>query len=194
MKYCSNCGEPVAFRIPNGDDRPRYVCDACRTIHYQNPRLVVGCIPEWEDKILLCKRAIGPRYGKWTLPAGYLENGETVTEGAEREAFEEARAKVEILSCYALINLTYINQVYLMFRTRLRDGNYQPGEESLDVKLFRENEIPWNNLAFPVMGETLTLYFKDRPTGVFPFRIRDLPSQSVKGISESFRGAPDSVP
>lgn len=171
MNYCSHCGAPVRLRIPAGDDRPRFVCDNCHTIHYQNPKMVVGCIPEREDKILLCRRAIEPRSGLWTIPAGFLENGETVIEGAKREAFEEARAKVEILSPYTLFDLTHINQVYLIFRARLLDHDYMPGEESVEVRLLEEEEIPWDDIAFPSIKKTLRLYFKDRPTGIFPIHM-----------------------
>jgi ADP-ribose pyrophosphatase YjhB (NUDIX family) len=175
MNYCSHCGAPVRLRIPAGDDRPRFVCDSCHTIHYQNPKMVVGCIPEREDKILLCRRAIEPRSGLWTIPAGFLENGETVIEGAKREAFEEARAKVEILSLYTLFDLTHINQVYLIFRARLLDHDYMPGEESVEVRLLEKEEIPWDDIAFPSIKKTLRLYFKDRPTGVFPIHMGTIP-------------------
>lgn len=171
MNYCSHCGAPLRLRIPAGDDRPRFVCDNCHTIHYQNPKMVVGSIPEREDKILLCRRAIEPRSGLWTIPAGFLENGETVIEGAKREAFEEARAKVEILSLYTLFDLTHINQVYLIFRARLLDHDYMPGEESVEVRLLEEEEIPWDDIAFPSIKKTLRLYFKDRPTGIFPIHM-----------------------
>lgn len=174
MKYCSECGAPVALQVPPGDDRPRYVCEKCKTIHYENPKLVVGCIPEYQGKILLCLRAIQPRYGKWTLPAGFLENGETLIQGAEREAFEEARAKVDGMTPYAIFNLTFINQVYVMFRCRLCDPDILPGRESLRVKLFAESEIPWNQMAFPVIRETLQLYFRDREAGVFPVHMGDI--------------------
>jgi len=169
LKYCSHCGALVKLEIPPGDDRERFVCESCRTIHYQNPKLVVGCIPEWEDKILVCRRAINPRYGKWTVPAGFLENGETVSDGAVRETFEEARARVEIIAPYAMFDLTFVNQVYLMYRARLLDLSYAPGEESLEVELVSLNHIPWDELAFPVIRETLKHYVKDRPSGVFPF-------------------------
>lgn len=171
MKYCSNCGLPLVYRIPEGDDRPRFVCEACKTIHYENPKMVVGCIPRWEDGILFCRRAIAPRIGKWTLPAGFLENGETVTEGAKRETLEEARANVIGLKPYTLYNLTFINQVYLMFRGRLADQNFAPGSESLEVRLFKEEEIPWSEIAFPVIRESLRLYVKDLRKGVFPFHM-----------------------
>ncbi|UCF56151.1 MAG: NUDIX hydrolase [Deltaproteobacteria bacterium] len=175
MNYCSHCGAPVRLRIPAGDDRPRFVCDSCHTIHYQNPKMVVGCIPEREDKILLCRRAIEPRSGLWTIPAGFLENGETVIEGAKREAFEEARAKVEILSLYTLFDLTHINQVYLIFRARLLDHDYMPGEESVEIRLLEKEEIPWDDIAFPSIKKTLRLYFKDRPTGIFPIHMGTIP-------------------
>jgi ADP-ribose pyrophosphatase YjhB (NUDIX family) len=175
MNYCTNCGAPVRPRVPPGDDRPRYVCDKCHTIHYENPKMVVGCIPEWEDKLLLCRRAIEPRSGLWTIPAGFLENGETVVEGARREALEEARTKVEISDLYTLFDLTHINQVYLIFRARLLDHDYMPGEETVEVRLLEEKEIPWDDIAFPSIKKTLRLYFKDRPTGVFPLHMGTIP-------------------
>ena len=168
MNYCSQCGSQVSTRIPAGDDRQRFICDTCNTIHYQNPKMVVGCIPEWEDKILLCKRSIEPKYGKWTLPAGYLENGETIVDGAKRETVEEAGARVERLEPYALMSIAHINQIYLIFRARLVDTGFAPGKESLDVKLFSEDGIPWDDLAFIVVRETLQRYFKDKPNGIFP--------------------------
>jgi ADP-ribose pyrophosphatase YjhB (NUDIX family) len=136
--------------------------------------MVVGTIPEWEDKILFCRRAIEPRYGKWTLPAGFMENGETVVDGAIRETYEEAQAKIESLKPYALYNLTFINQVYLMFRARMVSEDFSPGAESLEVRLFKENEIPWDEIAFPVILQTLKLYLADRPAGIFPFHMGDI--------------------
>ena len=180
MNYCSNCGQQLTFHTPPGDDRSRHCCEACGTIHYQNPTMVVGCIPEWDKKILLCRRAIAPRYGKWTLPAGYLENGETVAEGAARETYEEARAKVEKLTPYALYNICYVNQIYFMFRARLVDSRFKPGTESLEVKLFAEGEIPWEDIAFRVLQETLMQYYKDRPTGQFPFYVGEILSNNLK--------------
>jgi ADP-ribose pyrophosphatase YjhB (NUDIX family) len=137
--------------------------------------MVVGCIPEWKGKLLFCRRAIEPRSGLWTIPAGFLENGETVIEGAKRESLEEARAKVEIMGLYTLFDLTHINQVYLIFRARLLDRNYMPGEETTEVRLLGEKEIPWDDIAFPSIKETLRLYFKDRPTGVFPLHMGTIP-------------------
>lgn len=171
MNYCSHCGSPLVSCIPDGDDRPRFVCERCKTVHYENPKLVVGCIATWKDGILFCRRAIEPRYGKWTLPAGFLENGETVAEGAKRETLEEAQARVAGLIPYTLYNLTFVNQVYLIFRGRLMDRNFAPGEESLEVCLFTEAEIPWDEIAFPVIRESLSLYVADLHVGVFPFHM-----------------------
>lgn len=167
MNFCSNCGAAVHRQIPEGDDRPRYVCDQCHAIHYQNPRMVVGAIPEWEDRILLCRRAIAPRAGLWTLPAGYLENGETMQEGARRETREEAGAELGALSPFTLYDLPFIGQIYLMFRGPLASPACRPGRESAECRLFAENEIPWEGLAFAVMQETLQRYFEDRPGGRF---------------------------
>ena len=174
MKYCSHCGAKLAFKIPPGDDRPRFLCDACNTVHYENPKVIVGCIPEWGDRILMCRRAIPPRHGKWAIPAGYLENGETVAEAAKRETYEEAGARVEKLTPYALFNLTFANQVYVVFRGSLVDTNCKPGHESLAVKLMMEDEIPWDEIAFASIQETLMRYFKDRATGDFSFRMLDI--------------------
>jgi ADP-ribose pyrophosphatase YjhB (NUDIX family) len=174
MKFCTDCGTRVMLETPPGDDRKRFVCRSCGLIHYQNPKLVVGCIPEMEGRVLLCRRAIEPRYGKWTLPAGYLENGETVTMGAKREAFEEARATFADLEPYLLFNIRHINQIYLMFRGQLANGRYGSGHESLEVRLFEEAEIPWDDLAFGVIRATLSRYFQDRPTGIFDFHIGDI--------------------
>ena len=171
MKFCSNCGAPVSLKVPPGDSLPRYVCDACNTIHYQNPRLIVGCIPEWEDRILLCRRAIEPRHGLWTVPAGFMENGETTLQGAARETLEEANARVEVGPLYALYNIPHINQVYLLFRARLLDTDFRPGAETLEVKLVGENEVPWDQIAFASVRNTLTLYYEDRRKGQFQFHI-----------------------
>lgn len=168
MNFCSHCGTPVQIEIPVGDNRLRHVCPACGAVHYQNPKVVVGCIPEWEDKILLCRRAIEPKYGLWTLPAGFMENGETTAEGAMRETLEEAGARVALLGLYSMISLPDINQVYLLFRARLLHLDFQPGEESLEAALFGEAEIPWRELAFRTVHATLEHYYADRGNGVFP--------------------------
>ncbi len=190
MNFCSNCGIAVQLRIPPGDNLPRYVCDACQTVHYQNPKIVAGCLPQWKDKVLLCRRAIEPRYGLWTLPAGFMEKGETTVQTAIRETLEEAGAKVEITGLYTLFNLPYIDQVYLLYRSQLLDLDFAPGDESLEVQLFSEGEVPWDQLAFRVMHETLKLYFEDQGTGTFGtyvgdiVRTRDKASYVVSLITE----------
>lgn len=186
MKFCSDCGAPVSLRIPEGDNRSRYVCDRCQAIHYQNPKIVTGCIPVWEGKILLCRRAIEPRYGLWTLPAGFMENGETTLQAAQRETLEEAQARVSIQALYTLFNLPHIDQVYMMFRATLCDLHFAPGAESLEVALFAEPEIPWDQLAFPVVRETLRLYFRDRERGGdFPVHVGDI--ERLPGPQFSYR-------
>ncbi|MDB5917418.1 MAG: hydrolase [Massilia sp.] len=166
MKFCSECAHPVALAIPEGDNRPRYVCAQCTTIHYENPKLVVGSLPVWESdgelKVLLCKRAIEPRYGYWTLPAGFMENKETTAEAAIRETEEEAGANIELGPLYTLLNVAHVHQVHLFYLARLRDLDYAAGIESLEVKMFSEREIPWDDLAFPTIRKTLELFFDDR--------------------------------
>lgn len=176
MKFCHHCGGLLLQRIPEGDDKLRYCCESCDVIFYQNPKNIVGTLPTFEDKVLLCKRAIEPRRGKWTLPAGFMENGETTLAGAIRETAEEAGARVKIQqnNLYTLFNLPYINQVYLFFRAELEDLNFEPGIESLEVDLFTEDQIPWNEIAFPVVRSTLEHYFLDRPGRVFPVRMFDV--------------------
>lgn len=174
IKFCTACGTPVATRIPEGDNLPRAVCDNCGLIQYVNPKIVVGCVPVWEDRILMCKRAIEPRYGKWTLPAGFMENNETAAEGAAREAMEEANAKVEITDLYTVYSIPHISQVYMMFRGRLLDPTVSPGAESLEVKLVREDEIPWSELAFTMVKRTLAHFLEDRKTGIYLPRFGDI--------------------
>ena len=174
MKFCSLCGSGnLATRIPAGDNVDRIVCSDCEAIHYQNPRIVVGCLPVWEEdgkgRVLLCRRAIEPRYGLWTLPAGFLENGETVEQGAIRETVEEANANVELGELYTMISLVHVHQVYMMYRARLVDLGFGPGTESLEVKLFAEEDIPWEQLAFRTITRTLRNYFLDRKLGSFRF-------------------------
>ena len=165
MNFCSQCGAPVAHRIPPGDTLPRHVCDACGTIHYSNPKMVVGAIPEWEDRILLCRRAIEPRYGKWTLPAGFMENDETTAEAAARETLEEACARIEVGELYTLIDVPHISQVHIVYRARLLDLDFRAGEESLDMALFTEDEIPWEQIAFRSIAISLRHFFDDRRSG-----------------------------
>jgi ADP-ribose pyrophosphatase YjhB (NUDIX family) len=166
MKFCSECAHPVTVAIPAGDNRPRFVCTSCGTIHYQNPKLVIGTVPVWdrggEFKVLLCKRAIEPRYGYWTLPAGFMENAETTGEAAQRETEEEAGAHIELGQLFTLLNVAHVNQVHLFYLARLVDLDFAPGEESLDVQMYAEHEIPWDDLAFPTVRTTLELFFADR--------------------------------
>ena len=174
MKFCSNCGAPVAQRVPPGDSLPRAVCDACGNIHYQNPKLVVGTLPEWQGRLLLCRRAIEPRYGYWTLPAGFMENGETVADAAARETLEEAGARVELAGPFSMISVQYVNQVHLFYRARLVDLEFRPGVESLEVALFEEAGLPWKDIAFRTVGLTLRHWFADRARGAFEFHAEDI--------------------
>lgn len=167
MKYCCYCSAELVYDIPSDDNRHRYMCLSCDVVHYQNPKIVAGCIPVWKDKVLLCKRAIEPRYGYWTLPAGFMELGETSLEAGVRETLEEANARVEVESLYAVFNLAHVDQVYMMFLAQLTDLDFSAGEESLEVKLFKEEEIPWGELAFRTIKETLRYYFEDKRQGKF---------------------------
>lgn len=174
MKYCCYCSTELIYEIPDDDNRHRYICQSCNIVHYQNPKIVAGCIPVWEDKILLCKRAIEPRYGYWTLPAGFMELQETSLEAGIRETLEEANARVEVENLFAVFNLPYVDQVYMMFRSRLLDLDFSPGAESLEVKLYKEDEIPWEDLAFATIRETLKLFFEDRRQGNFHIHTGDI--------------------
>ena len=160
MKYCSTCGKNVARRIPEGDTIERWVCAACGTIHYQNPRIVVGCVPERDGKILLCKRAIEPRYGYWTVPAGFMELGESLAQGAARETMEEACAEVEIGHLFASVDVVEAGQVHLFFTAKLL-GEFAAGAESLDVGMYSEDDIPWDDIAFRSGRFALQRYFED---------------------------------
>ncbi|MBS0327218.1 MAG: NUDIX hydrolase [Proteobacteria bacterium] len=175
MNYCSECGAGgLEFRVPEGDTLARWICAACGTIHYQNPKVVVGSLPVWDRQVLLCRRAIEPRSGLWTLPAGFLENGETLAQGAERETLEEARARVELDELFTVISLPQINQVYVMFRARLLDRGFGPGAESLEVALFDERDIPWERLAFRTIARTLRNFFRDRQDGAYRMHVSAL--------------------
>ena len=174
MKFCPSCAAPLAKRVPPGDSLPRFLCDACGSIHYENPRLVVGCVPEWDGRILLCRRAIEPRYGYWTLPAGFMENGESTAQGAARETLEEAGARVELTSPFSMISVPYVNQVHLFYRARLLDLDFKPGDESLEVSLVEEAQVPWKDIAFRTVGLTLKHWFADRAGGSFGFHADDI--------------------
>lgn len=174
MKFCSTCGQPVELRIPPGDNRPRAICTACGTVHYQNPLIVAGCVPEWQGRILLCRRAIEPRRGYWTVPAGFMENGETLQAAAARESLEEAEARVEIGSLLAISHVLHADQVHISFRARLLDPNVAPGTESLEVGLYDESEIPWDDIAFPSIAFALRCYLEDRRQGVESLHFSDI--------------------
>jgi ADP-ribose pyrophosphatase YjhB (NUDIX family) len=174
MKFCSQCGATVTSQIPEGDDRPRFTCVSCEFIHYENPRVIVGCVPVIGDKILMCKRAIEPRLGSWTLPAGFMENGETSVQGAARETWEEARARVADQQLYRLFDIPNINQIYMFYRASVIDDEYGVGPESSEVALFAEHEIPWREIAFPVVHHTLKEYFFDRQSNLYPVRVSSI--------------------
>lgn len=182
MKFCSQCASPVVIKIPDDDTRERYVCPACGTVHYQNPKLVLGTIPVWDingdTKILLCKRAIEPRYGFWTLPAGFMENAETTAQGAQRETEEEAGANIALHDLFSVINVPHVHQVHLFYRATLLDLDYLAGTESLEVKLFSEQEIPWGDIAFPTVTHTLQFFFADlakvKQGGAFQLHAHDI--------------------
>jgi ADP-ribose pyrophosphatase YjhB (NUDIX family) len=176
MNFCSQCGEQVIQRIPEGDSRLRYVCEHCHTIHYQNPNIVAGSLPVWEGKVLLCRRAIEPRLGYWTLPAGFMENGESVEQAARRETVEEACATLHNLQLYTLIDVPHISQVHVFYRADLLRPDFAAGVESLEVQLFDEADIPWDELAFHTVRRTLECFFADRRKGVFPVHTDCLPS------------------
>jgi len=164
--------------VPDGDNRHRHVCTVCETIHYENPKIVTGCIAEWQDKVLLCRRAIEPRHGLWTLPAGFMENEETNLEGAARETAEEANAAVDNMKLFCVFSIAHINQVYTMYHGDLVEGLASPGIESLETALMKEEEIPWQDMAFQVISETLKLYYKDKKKGEIATHYGDIIKQS----------------
>lgn len=167
MNFCSNCGSKVSLQAVPGDEKPRHYCSNCDTIHYLNPKIVVGCIPTYGDQVLLCKRNIEPRKGYWNVPGGYMENGETLEEGAAREVWEEAFAKVSNLKPFLLYSIPHISQVYVHFRGDLGNLDFRPGFESQEVELFDENSIPWKEIAFTSSGYALKKYFEDLKRGAF---------------------------
>ena len=175
INYCSHCGAAVSLQVPPGDSLARHVCLRCGSIHYQNPKLVVGSLPEWQDKILLCRRAIEPRHGKWTLPAGFMENNETLPQAALRETTEEACARIELGEMYTLISVPHISQVHAIYRARLLDLDFAPGIETLEINLFAEDDIPWQEIAFRTIAMTLRHFFTDRRAGSFGFHTGELP-------------------
>lgn len=174
MNYCSHCGARVSLKVPPGDNFPRHVCDHCGTIHYQNPKVVVGALATWNDKILMCKRAIEPRYGCWTLPAGFMENNETCGEAAIRETLEEAGARIALGPMFTFVDLPHISQIHIIYRAQLLDLDFQPGEESLEATLMSEEQIPWDEIAFRSVSYTLKTFFEDRRRGLFDLHTTSL--------------------
>ncbi len=177
MNFCSDCGKSVSRRIPHGDNVVRFVCDSCQAIHYHNPKIVAGCIPEWGDQILLCRRAIEPRTGLWTFPSGFMEIGESTEQAAIRETKEEAQADVAITALHAVLSLPHAGQVYMVFRGRMLTPTYDAGEESLEVRLFPLLDIPWDHIAFPVVREALRRYVDDVASGRFQLHLASLPDR-----------------
>jgi ADP-ribose pyrophosphatase YjhB (NUDIX family) len=174
IKHCRACGSPVAYVIPVDDNRERAVCPACATVHYENPLNVVGTVPTWGEQVLLCKRAIEPRYGLWTLPAGFLELGETTAQGALRETDEEAGAQIELGSLFTLLNVVRVGQVHLFYLAAMTSPALSPGSETLEARLFREDEVPWDEIAFRTVRETLRYFFDDRRRGRFGLHCADI--------------------
>jgi len=189
VKYCSECGARVRHGVPEGDDRPRHICDACGHIHYLNPKIIAGCIPVWEDRVLLCRRAIEPRRGYWTLPAGFMEQGETLFEAARREAWEEANVRVDAGELFTVFSLPHISQVYVFFYTPMMDARFHPGEESLETRLFAEEEIPWREISFETVFRSLNYFFADRKRGVLAPRMDDIGPDARRMLDEAVRGA-----
>ena len=174
MKYCSSCGSEVELKVPEEDHLPRYCCVKCKTIHYQNPKIVTGTIPIMRDRVLLCKRAIHPRQGLWTLPAGFLENEETIAQGAFRETLEETKTKVKMGKLYAIFNIPQVSQIYILFFAEVMKEDFGETSESLEVKLFKNEEVPWQKLAFPFVPIVLKHYFEDRKNKQFDLKIETI--------------------
>jgi ADP-ribose pyrophosphatase YjhB (NUDIX family) len=175
IKHCKNCGSAVAYRVPDdGDTKERAVCPACATIHYENPLNVVGTVPHWEDRVLLCKRNIEPRWGKWTLPAGFMELNETTSQGAARETDEEAGAQFEMQALFSVLNVERVGQVHMFYRARLISDEFKPGHETIEARLFTEADIPWEEIAFKTVKTTLECYFADRRKGSYGIHVLDI--------------------
>jgi ADP-ribose pyrophosphatase YjhB (NUDIX family) len=175
IKHCRQCGTAVQYRVPDDDNRERAVCPACATVHYENPLNVVGTLPVWGEQVLLCRRAIEPRYGLWTLPAGFMELDETVADGAVRETTEEAGAKIELEGLFTLLNVVRVGQVHFFYRARMLDTRLDPGPETLEARLFHEHEIPWDQIAFRTVKDTLQHFFACRRQGEgYPLRVADI--------------------
>lgn len=174
IRHCRACGQPARYEVPAEDTRERAICTACGEIHYENPINVVGTVPVWGDQVLLCRRNIEPRRGLWTLPAGFLELGESTAEGAMRETDEEAGARIELGALFTVLNVVSAGQVHFFYLARLHDTRFAPGPETIEARLFREHELPWDELAFRTVRETLRLYFADRARGRFEVHAGDI--------------------
>ena len=174
IKHCKTCGATAHYRVPKDDNRERAICSACETIHYENPLNVVGTLPVWQDQVLLCRRNIEPRFGLWTLPAGFLELGESAADGALRETVEESGARVEMQALFTLLNVVRVGQIHLFYRARMLDTHLDPGPETIEARLFREDEVPWDEIAFRTVRETLRCFFEDRRRGSFEFHTSDI--------------------
>lgn len=174
IKHCRVCGNVASYRIPADDNRDRAVCTVCGEVHYENPLNVVGTVPVWDEQVLLCRRNIEPRYGLWTLPAGFMELGETTEQGALRETVEEAGAHIEMQGLFSMLNVVRVGQVHLFYRARLLDTRFDPGPETIEAKLFDERDVPWDQLAFRTVRETLMFYFADRAAGSFGLHFCDI--------------------
>ena len=175
IRHCKQCGTAVTYRLPDdGDTRERAICPACHTVHYENPLNVVGTIPIWNDQVLLCKRNIEPRLGKWTLPAGFMELGETIMQGAARETQEEAGAQFQMLEMFTIMNVVRVGQVHFFFRAQLTSPDFDPGHETQEARLFTEQDIPWDDIAFRTVRETLRCYFADRARGHYSLHQIDI--------------------
>lgn len=166
MKFCSNCGSTIQYGKLDTEHMPRFFCPTCHTVHYQNPTIIVGCLPIWEDKVMLCKRGIEPQYGMWNIPGGFMENDETVEIGAVREMVEETNGNVKVIGLHTVYTVLPVNQVHLHFLTELVDLNYSLTEESIDIQLFTERDIPWQDIAFASSLFALKMYFEDRKLGI----------------------------
>ena len=174
IKHCRRCGTAVQYRVPEDDNRERAVCPACGEIHYENPLNVVGTVPVWGEQVLLCKRAIEPRHGFWTLPAGFMELGETVAEGAIRETVEEAGAQIELDGLFTMLSVVRVGQVHLFYRARMTSATLDPGPETLEARLFHEHEVPWDQIAFRTVRETLQHFFACRRSGSYPLHVGEI--------------------
>jgi ADP-ribose pyrophosphatase YjhB (NUDIX family) len=178
MNFCSQCGQPVALAVPTGDNRTRYVCRSCGHIHYENPKLVVGCVPAFEGRILLCRRGIEPRYGFWTVPAGFMELGETLSDAAIRETWEEALATVEIGDLFSVVDVVHARQVHVFFRGTLHVPEFGAGEESLETRLFAPEDLPWDDIAFASVTIALRRYLETQALANVPVRLAIAPPRS----------------